>query len=248
MSSSSSTTNSLPVWSGRLRTRTGRGAPPAPGTPKKPTNQSLIATLKGPCNPQRACVFFATIPAEIRNNIFSFALYAYDDKSRPYPSESHYSRPGYRFHRRIDTALLATCRRIYDETHDLPISQNEHVFWCGRGPSRRFSDDPTGYFNRFTEEQKAAVVEVHFFTQLYWLEHEFLEVCKLPSMRPKYMKITVRHGDWWNWEDNRPLSMKSKWVDNLKFVQGLESLEVELESIERDKAQVRLSNSKKCGY
>lgn len=239
MPSSSSTTNkpnSFPIWSGWLRTRTSQAGPPP-----KPTKHSLIATLKGPCDPQHACIFFATVPAEIRNNIFSLALRGYDDKSRPYPSESHYSRSGYRFHRRIDTALLATCRRIYDETHDLPISQNEHVFWWARGLSRPFSGDPAGYFDRFTEEQKAAVVQVHFFT--YWLERETLEICKVPSMRTKHMKITIRHGDWWNWEINKRLSMQSRWVDNLKFVEGLQSLEVELETMERDRAQVRSSHS-----
>lgn len=57
-------------------------------------------------------------------------------------------------------------------------------------------------------------------------------------MRAKHIKITVRHTDWWYWESNVPLAMKSQWVDNLKFVAGLQSLEVELETIERDKAQV----------
>lgn len=186
-------------------------------------------------DPQNACVLFTTIPPEVRNNIFSLALYGYDDTARPYPEYSFYSRPGYRFRRRIDTALLATCRRVYGETHDLPISQNEHVFYSGRGPSFvPIGGGPEKYFERLTEEQLSAVVHVHFFTQLYWLEGAFPNICKLPVMRAKHIKITVRHTDWWYWESNVPLAMKSQWVDNLKFVAGLQSLEVELETIERD--------------
>ncbi|KJA17477.1 hypothetical protein HYPSUDRAFT_1019455 [Hypholoma sublateritium FD-334 SS-4] len=200
---------------------------------------SLIATLGPDRDPQNACILFATIPSEIRNNIFSLALYSYYDTARPYPEYSFYSRPGYRFHRRIDTALLATCRRIYSETHDLPISQNEHVFWCGRGPSSVSIEGALRrYFERLTEEQLSAVVQAHFFTQLFWLEGTFPTICTLPVMKAKHIKITVRYTDWWYWENNVPLAMKSQWIDNLKFIAGLQSLEVELETIERDKTQM----------
>ena len=218
--------------------------PTLPTLPVPPpsSSHSLIATLEAARDPQNACLLFTILPPETRNNIFSLALCGYDDKDRPYPEYSYYSRPGYRFHRRIDTALLATCRRIYRETHDLPISQNEHVFWFKRGPSVS-SLGPAQYFERFTVEQQSAVKQVHFFTQLFWLEKTFPMICKLSLVKAKHIKVTVRHTDWWYWESNAPLAMKSQWVDNLRYIAGLQSLEVELETIEQNKAQVSLQHN-----
>lgn len=210
-------------------------------TPPSPAH-SLIATLNGPLNPQSNCFLFGAIPPEIRHRIFSFALHSYDDASRPYPEYSYYSRPGYRYHQRINTNLLATCRRIYTETHDLAVSLNEHVFWCSstRGPPRDFFDNPKWYFSKFTVEQRAAVVYIHLFTQLYWLERSesFRFFCELEDIHPLHLKITVRHTDWWFWELNTPLVMKYHWAGTFESMKKLEILDIELESIERDLDQV----------
>ncbi|KAF8967017.1 hypothetical protein BDZ97DRAFT_1756108 [Flammula alnicola] len=77
-----------------------------------------------------------------------------------------------------------------------------------------------------THEQQDAVANVHFFTQLYWLEGTFSEVCKIPQMRPKHIKITIRHSDWWNWETNSPLAMRKEWSDNLKAIEGWKGLKL----------------------
>ena len=63
-------------------------------------------------------------------------------------------------------------------------------------------------------------------------------ICKLSLVKAKHIKVTVRHTDWWYWESNAPLAMKSQWVDNLRYIAGLQSLEVELETIEPNKVQV----------
>ncbi|KAF8193304.1 hypothetical protein BJ912DRAFT_1141797 [Pholiota molesta] len=204
-----------------------------------PQRRSLIANLEGTSDPQDGSPLFITIPPEIRNRIFAFALTSYDDKSRPYPEDAYYYRPGYHYCQRIDTALLATCRRIYSETHDLPVSHNEHVFWgsADRGPpGLKFSEKPRRYFKQMTLDQRKAVVDVHLFTQLFWLEGKFPNVCD--EMNPKRMRITVRHTDWWFWESNTRLIMKTGWGDDLKSIKELEVLEVELETMERDKAQL----------
>ncbi|KAF9485820.1 hypothetical protein BDN70DRAFT_870710 [Pholiota conissans] len=200
--------------------------------------QSLIATLKGPFDPQDASPLFTTFPPEIRNRIFIFALLSYDDKSRPFPENAYHYRPGYHYRQLISTALLATCRRIYSETHDIPLSLNEHVFWCSasRGPGVRFSENPNLYFNQMTADQRKAIVNVHIFAQLFWLEGIFRRACD--HINARRLKITVRHTDWWWWESNHPLVMKAGWGNNLKAIKDLEELEVELEAIERDKAQL----------
>ena len=84
---------------------------------------------------------------------------------------------------------------------------------------------------------------MHFFTQLFWLEKTFPMICKLSLVKAKHIKVTVRHTDWWYWESNAPLAMKSQWVDNLRYIAGLQSLEVELETIEQNKAQVSLQHN-----
>lgn len=212
-------------------------APPEP-------RQSLIATLQAGVNPQRDCPLFSTLPPELRNTIFRMVLTSYDDTTAPYPENNHYNRPGYRFRHRIDTALLSTCRRIYCEAHILPVSLNEHVFWAssGRGPpGLKYCDNPISQLSRLTIQQREAVKHVHLFTQMYWLEDTFPRLCNQDVFRMKHLKITIRHGDWWNWESNAPLAMQNSWTTNLKAIPTLESLEMELETMERDKSQVRHS-------
>jgi len=180
---------------------------------------------------------FGLIPAEMRNEIFLLALSSYDDKSRPYPYDAYHSRPGYRYSQRIDTNLLATCRRIYLETYLVPVAVNEHVFWCYRGPTNS-EDDPKAYFGRLTEEQKDAVTNVHFFTEMFWLEGSFPNLCAVKWMRPRSIKLTIRHSNWWFWGNNAKLRLEEGWGRMLKKLMGLEELELKLEIIERDKDQV----------
>lgn len=75
------------------------------------------------------------LPPEIRSLVWTHALTAYDDKSRPYQYEgSHHWRPKHTCARVYDTALLSTCRAIYLEARHLPLSVNTAYVWCYRGP------------------------------------------------------------------------------------------------------------------
>ena len=74
------------------------------------------------------------LPPELRDVIWVYACAASDDMHKPYEPNSHYCRPGYSHVQRIDTAMLATCRKAYLECCHLPLALNEHVFWCYRGP------------------------------------------------------------------------------------------------------------------
>ena len=96
-------------------------------------------------------------------------LTIYDDKSQPYPPTPYYTWKGYHYYQNTHTTLLATCCHIYSETHNLPPSLNEHVFWCYWGPQTQHYMDPHIYFLHMTLQQCDAVNHVHFFTQLYWL-------------------------------------------------------------------------------
>lgn len=67
---------------------------------------------------------FKTIPKEIRDLIFEYAIAAYPDPDRPYSSNEKFARPGVSGHPRIATELLSTCKAIYAETYQLPITIN----------------------------------------------------------------------------------------------------------------------------
>ncbi|KAF9077065.1 hypothetical protein BDP27DRAFT_1313068 [Rhodocollybia butyracea] len=190
----------------------------------------LIAQFLADHDKQDQCPLFDRIPAEVRNIIFIYALLSYEDLSVRFPDDAHYSRPEYRHASRIDPRLLQACRLIYLETRFLPVMADEHVF-C------RYASNPAQYFARLSEEQKDHVDRVHFFTQQYYLEGEFPRICALPNMRPRSLKVTLRHGDWWNWESNNPLRLKDGWTVGLKNSKRLQEVILELETMERDKEQ-----------
>jgi hypothetical protein len=82
------------------------------------------------CNPQNQSPLFNTLPGEIRNIIFNFALSEYD--SAPINREAYYYRPDYPAFRKISTTLLQTCRRIYLETRVVaPRNVQSLRFWLG---------------------------------------------------------------------------------------------------------------------
>ncbi|KAI9873214.1 MAG: hypothetical protein M1830_000705 [Pleopsidium flavum] len=212
-------------------------------------------------DPQSACPLFTQIPAEVRNHIFELALTEYDDASRPYERGSFHYRPGYHFRQRIDTDLLRTCRRVYLEANLLPVAINEHVFWCYRAPpGMKHASEPSQYFLKMTPQQQNAVDCVHFFTQQFWLEGQWDDACRIPEMRPRKIKITLRHADWWCWEYKEKLGIdprlpgrvkwqemgkepgldeiKRAWGYHFRHLRGLREFEMELETIESNKDQL----------
>lgn len=74
------------------------------------------------------------LPPELREVIWRLIVAAEDDPARPYDTNTHHCRPGQLAFKRIDTAILSTCRRIYEECRSLPLSANTMTFWCYRGP------------------------------------------------------------------------------------------------------------------
>ena len=152
---------------------------------------------------QLASPLFNRLPAEIRNQIYRLVLQAYDDKSRPFPTDAFYYRPGFRYVLKIDTALLRTCRRVYAEAHGLlKCLNNEHVEWHGvaRGP-RTWTAKKASH---------SSMTCVQLFMQQVNLEYGHTSIAvRLARDFPclQKLKITIRHSDWWNWEVWAPLAM-----------------------------------------
>ncbi|KAJ5561981.1 hypothetical protein N7535_003556 [Penicillium sp. DV-2018c] len=185
--------------------------------------QDLVPSL--PAAPLTSPLF-TVCPAEIRNRIYTFVLESEDTSTGDSPSlyrqNAFYYRPGYKQPKRIETALLQTCQQIYAEASLLPPAVNEHTFWFYRAPPHISNpSSPSQYFRRMTPKQRAHVQHLHLFTQQYFLEdrrwssiwdgirigddgRKLRGECRIA---PKKMTITLRHTDWWFWEDNEPLGI-----------------------------------------
>jgi hypothetical protein len=192
---------------------------------------TLFTKFSKDYNQQTECPLF-TLPAELRNRIFAIPLLSYDEDQDPGPSINNSSSqlPG-SIRKVINTSLISTCRRIYLETHLVPLYINEHLFWCQwtlrlahRSPNLQLC-----YFSRLTYSQRCAVERVHFFADMGWLKNMFPTVCNLRVMSyTKHLKITIRGGDWWDYDIYGGLHMKKIWVRNLVKLKNLEKFEVDL--------------------
>ncbi len=171
-----------------------------------------------PVNPQKASLFYnGRIPPEIRDNIFHFVLT--EDTVSAFEPNTLYTRPGYTGKKRVDIALLLTCRRVYLETYHLPAANKEHVFFHAHdtGPYRAYYNDRFSFaqegellVDRLMPWQLASVKTIHLFTQSFWLEQAFPKLCKAQFMQGiEKVKITVRRCDWWWNERNHPLAINA---------------------------------------
>ncbi|KAJ7248145.1 hypothetical protein B0H12DRAFT_1235059 [Mycena haematopus] len=152
----------------------GFGVAPAP-PPLPPLSTKILArTVGNKSGPhsQLQSPLFGTLFPELRNLIFIYALTEYDDHTRPYSKHSYYYRPGFECAKQISTNLLLACRRIYLETHLVPVSTNEHVFYMHRPPPYgKHVSDYDAYFARMPRLHRSAVQSVRLFTQMFWLRN-----------------------------------------------------------------------------
>jgi hypothetical protein len=233
-------------------------------TPESEMPFSSQIAKKGNIDGQRGSPLFSVLPPEIRNRIFAFASTAFE--TMPYTPNDWFYRPGYHAHRRISATLLATCKRIYLEAFTLPLRLNEHVFWGSmeRGPPRQYfgidnykRTNLNAFFDCLTPQQRLNVQEVHLFVQQFWLEDLDLTSDRIATRK---IKLTLRHQDWYFWEDGEPLGIcpwlegrveademeREKdlvpslprdldrylgWGRQFEFVHGLEELEIEFETL-----------------
>ena len=235
----------------------------------------MSATVLEPIDPQSTSPLFNRIPAEIRNYIFELALSAYDDHTKPYRNGDYHYRPGHRYAHKVDTNLLLTCRRVLAETKDMPASINEYTCWFG--PERAPPWASTNGLTRLANENTVGVLMrrnalkyIHLFTQQTWLECSFMQFTDLwKSANPTHLKITLRHSDWWWWEREAPLALEPKhrgiprpnaisqptdpfasgsWGSAFHKISGLETFELELETVEKKKGELDAIVSRAPGW
>ncbi|KAI2629318.1 hypothetical protein GGS26DRAFT_121081 [Hypomontagnella submonticulosa] len=214
-----------------------------------------VKILSVPAARQDESPLFGILPAEIRIYIFSLALTDYPDPSpdKHYDESTCYKRPHYFAPRKSDTALLRTCRAAYAECWFLPFVLHEQTHWLtswDRAPPEY------GLYNNMAEDIRSQLAQIkeqrgddeiieieqlRIFAQMYKLEgHDLSEFLEMSGLRPRRLTLTIRHADWWYWENDAPLRFEAGWIKAVCDVlpSSVREICIELESLERKKDQV----------
>ncbi|KAF8429215.1 hypothetical protein EV426DRAFT_713928 [Tirmania nivea] len=212
---------------------------------EKGKNIKPIAFSLESINAQWDCPLFSRIPPEVRSLIFEYALNDYEDMTKVYEDATCYKRPDCLAPRRQDTELLRTCKRVYTEAWYIPLASAEHSFylaWATRSPPMVTT---VWKMQRALNALHASHVEpniehVRVFAQLCELEGGggLMKIMDMKYFHPKVVTITIRHTDWWGWEDDRPLHFGEKWVNDCSFPESMRELRLAFESLERKKVSV----------
>ncbi|KAF7194579.1 hypothetical protein HII31_04085, partial [Pseudocercospora fuligena] len=152
------------------------------------------------------------------------------------------------------TNLLLTCRRIWLEANSLPMKQAVFTFWMKptRGPpekhpdTRGYGQDPLRN-DSLTKLNRGNLTTLHYFLQMFVAESMFFpnseEATLFQRVTPKVLRITVRHTDWWYWEDDEPLRLENAWVQRIldaPLMKSVNEFSLELETLERNKGQLQV--------
>ena len=212
-------------------------------------------------NPQKQSILFGRVPGETRNQIFDLAFTAYPGKQKPFEKSAYYCRPGFRYaDLKIDTALLRTCRRVYQEARFIPRQNYVHVEWFTIHRNFRPSEvEGRGYCRKVLHCASICpwVTSLHLFISQVELESGGIAVfrdCYPDTVNfVRNLKLTIRHCDWSCWPYDAPLVLDAKedqvlwsacdreptdgsdrmYLDcQLSMFKRLKTFELEVESIE----------------
>ena len=219
-----------------------------------------VQILSIPAASQHDSPLFGMLPGEVRSYIFSLALADYADASpdKQYEAETCYKRPHYFAPRRSDTALLSTCRAAYAECWFLPFVLQEQTHWLtsqDRAPPEYNVYEHEPYAVQFhslksplqqIHDQRGAnetieIESLRAFAQMYRLKEDALALLlQTPHLHPRRVTLTIRHADWWFWEDDEPLRFSGEWIEDVSRVlpSSVREFYIELETLERKKKQL----------
>lgn len=242
-------------------------SPPSHAQINESLHRAIVAT---PPDAQLSSPLMTRLPPEIRNDIFKLVLTEYVDQDprARYNQDTPFARPSYSAPRRTDTQLLATCRAIYRDCWLMPHILREEVHWltgADRAPPDYVRDrgirllarrlqviarnltgaggQQDGSVNREEVESEMAMSNLRVFTQLCELEpgYSLRSLVSLQHLRFRRLTITLRHTDWWFWESDEPLQIKTgRWIEILQSVlpSSVTEVALELETLERKKDQI----------
>lgn len=211
-----------------------------------PKMMNHITAFELPCAGQADSPLF-DLPGEIRDKIFTFTLNCYDNPAKLWDKDTSYVRPDYSAPPVADTALLRTCQRAYTEGWFRPWISAVHTFylaWAGRRPS----DEQVVTLQKlqptldklYASHGQVEISHIRVFAQLFSLEpgREIGPILDMSNFFPRKMTITIRHHDWWYWESDSRLHIRAQWVNVCRFPDSLREICMELESLQRKKAQI----------
>nr|POE75169.1 hypothetical protein CFP56_63404 [Quercus suber]POE94752.1 hypothetical protein CFP56_16989 [Quercus suber] len=195
------------------------------------------------CDQQERSPLFALLPRELRNMIWAYATAPFEDPSRRFEATACYFRPDHTASLKTTTALLSTCRRIWLESHAMPMLQAEHCFYYHRpAPDRR----DKAWMANLTERNRQDFGHLHLFAQMYateglndrpgHLRSFFLNTpLNMNDFQPRMLHMTLRHADWWYWESDAQLESVDRWIKpllNSPDLRSTETLRLELETLD----------------
>ncbi|KAF4338945.1 hypothetical protein FBEOM_7121 [Fusarium beomiforme] len=201
-------------------------------------------------NPQNESPLFSILPGEVRDSIFSYVLTDHPDPTpaKKFSENTCYTRPSYLAAQSTDTRLLRTCRAIYRETWYKPFLLREQTQWATSGDrAPPPSQAPLQLYSTLLKVAKylgtdsVEIERLRVFAQMYKLEEGGLEsILRMPHLAPRTVTLTIRHTDWWYWEDDEPLRFEGNWIKDVCAALGPSTTQfcIELESLERKKDQV----------
>lgn len=128
---------------------------PTPETTSDPSaSASAPASPPLQANPQYQSPLFNKLPPELRIEIYRLVLTPYVAPDRKWARNTFYTRPGYDGLKRVDVALLRTCRRIHQETNGMEMRDFELVLYMGRRIRAPVGEDPSLIYRTNTREYK----------------------------------------------------------------------------------------------
>ncbi|KAL7787056.1 hypothetical protein V8C37DRAFT_391293 [Trichoderma ceciliae] len=225
-----------------------RNSAPSQSTSDVPLHQRLLSKE---VDSQEESPLLSLFPPEIRSKIFTLALSDYEDTDALYNTDTCFTRPSYFAPRKTSTELLRTCRAIYRETWFLPFILREQTHWLSAtnrappGYNERHSipelQQLLAEITRQLSQDKIEIESLHVFAQMYRVEQGGLAVLlSTPGLHPRQLTLTIRHTDWWLWENDEPLRFEAEWIRGVSRAMSSSTREfrIELESLERKKDQV----------
>jgi hypothetical protein len=184
--------------------------------------------------------------------IWAFATAAVEDANQPFDKNAYYYRPGHTAKLKTNYNILLTCRQAWLEAHALPMLQAEHSFWYHRAaPDARSKE----WMANLTPLNRKHFGTLHLYAQMYAIEGLTCELDKLrnfflpphsPSrftgeFQPSKFHVTIRHTDWWYWENDTPLRFEYRWFQAMLDSPDLrrtETVKLELETLDYKVSQL----------
>ncbi|KAL9620976.1 MAG: hypothetical protein Q9160_004494 [Pyrenula sp. 1 TL-2023] len=159
----------------------------------------------------------------------------------------------------IRNRIFSLALRSYDDKANPYEKGTERLYWWGRGPTPELTCcNPVDDLRKMTPAHRSRAA-IHIFVQQFRLEGPLKRIFLDSNFRPARLKLTLRHTDWWNWEQSRPLCLDPKqpgqpsranyvaphqpfnswsWGVCLASINGLQTFVLELETVNTKKNEL----------